>query len=99
MAKLTRKLENIGKMRKLTIWDSDHTPSWRRYDKGYAYLEVTNHAEAGWLDVSVTEGYRTEEGKKREVSRQCTMTLDEENALALLALLKKVYEPQQETTP
>jgi hypothetical protein len=72
------------------VTDPDKTPSWRRYGKGFATLDLTVHADAKWISVWVNELTVPAEGE-RQVTKATSITINPEQAQALYNELKKIY--------
>ena len=70
--------------------DSDHTPSWLRYGKGYASIEVTTHKDRPYLDFHVLEGNLAPNGR----SKRTYVNMSPENGRKLYEWLKSIYEPE-----
>lgn len=87
--KQTTETEKKGPINRLRVFFKGHTPHWKRYGGGNAYLEVTTHDAAKWVGLDATETAEESKAQKRTM-----LTLDEDAGRALLRQLLPIYAPE-----
>src|ERR1700704_2377376 len=75
----TTRTEMRGPSAYFTFSDTDHTPSWKRYGKGAARLEVSSHTGNPYLPFHVQESNLEGAGRSKLV--MVTMDADQGRAL------------------
>lgn len=86
--------DGSGVLPQITIHEQNHTPSWTKlWNEGYASLRVMMHRTAGWLSITMAEGYTSQTvDKRREIVKETMLTLDPKTARALYDFLKFYFE-------
>lgn len=81
---MTVKENPEGCTRCVEVYMRKRTPSWKRYGNGHAFVRLTMHKDADWLDIDVEEVGESS-------SKRTMVVLDGAEARALYDMLKKRF--------
>lgn len=92
-----------GVLPEFRVHVGNHTPSWtRRWNEGTAQFRAMMHTRAGWLSLTMSEGYEIKpqgqhKGRTRWIGKETMLTLEPEAARALYDFLKFHFENKAAT--